>query len=165
MRAVIALGANLGDPLATLREAVAAVSGLGAIVAVSSVYDTDPIGGPDQPVYCNAVLLLETDLRPEALLSALQGIEHDHGRTRDVRWGARTLDLDIIDVDGRVSDDPQLTLPHPRAHERGFVLLPWLEIDPLAVIAGAGPVRTLVDAVSGQGVRRRTGADALTVKA
>lgn len=165
MHAVIALGANLGDPLATLREAVTAIGGLGTISAVSSVYDTDPIGGPEQPGYCNAVLLLETDLDPEALLSALQGIEADHGRTREVRWGARTLDLDIIDVDGLVSDAPRLVLPHPRAHERGFVLLPWQEIEPEAVVVGVGRVRDLVPAVSGQGVRRLMGAEALTVTA
>ena len=152
-RAVIALGANLGDRLATLAAAVDALRSLGSVTAVSSVHETDPVGGPDQPAYLNAVVVLETGLDPLALLTALQGIEAEHGRTREVRWGARTLDLDILDMDGIVRTDPDLELPHPRAHERAFVLVPWREVDPAAVVVGRGAVADLLAAVGTDGVR------------
>ena len=160
-RAVIALGANLGDRLATLRDAVRALADLGVVTAVSDVYETDPVGGPEQPAYLNAVVVLETELAPHDLLTGLQRIEAEHGRTRDVRWGARTLDLDILEMDGRLLADPDLELPHPRAHERGFVLIPWHDVDPQAVIPGQGSVRDLLGVVGTEGVRRH--ADALVV--
>lgn len=151
-RAVIALGANLGDRIGTLRAAVEAIAGLGTVLATSSAYETEPVGGPEQPAYLNAVVLLDTSLAPRELLAALQRIEAEHGRTREVRWGARTLDLDIIDIDGLVLDEPDLVLPHPRAHERAFVLVPWLEVQPEAVVAGHGSAAALLSSVGVDGV-------------
>lgn len=153
--AVLALGSNLGDSAETLRGAVAALDSTPGIEvrAVSSVVETDPIGGPEQDVYLNAVVLIRTELDPDDLLSACQHIEQDFHRVREVRWGPRTLDIDIITVDGQSSDDPTLTLPHPRAHERGFVLVPWVEVDAQAALPGHGPVATLVQEVDTSGVR------------
>lgn len=152
---VIALGANLGDAHAALREAVAALPGAGVVVrAVSSVYQTDPVGGPEQPVYLNAVVVGETALDPEALLRALQRIEDEHGRTREVRWGPRTLDLDIISLGGLTMSEDHLTVPHPRAAERGFVLIPWLEIDPQAQLPDGRRVADLAAACDSGAVRR-----------
>lgn len=155
---VVAMGANLGDARATLEEAVHAVGALPGVRvrAVSPLVETDPVGGPDQPVYLNAVLLADSSLPPPELLAALHRIEADHGRTHDVRWGARTLDLDLIQVGTPAtatevcSDDAALTLPHPRAHERGFVLVPWSAADPSAVArAGDGRVRTVTEILAG----------------
>jgi dihydroneopterin aldolase/2-amino-4-hydroxy-6-hydroxymethyldihydropteridine diphosphokinase len=134
---VIALGANLGPVQSTLEAAVrqlADVEGL-RITAVSELFETDPVGGPEQPDYLNAVVLARTRLAAVSLLTELQRIEADHGRVRETRWGARSLDLDLIQYgDPRsdsdlVSDDPDLLLPHPRAAERAFVLAPWSSID------------------------------------
>ncbi|WP_426563697.1 2-amino-4-hydroxy-6-hydroxymethyldihydropteridine diphosphokinase [Angustibacter sp. McL0619] len=135
---VLALGANLGDREATLRLALDeldATDGV-ALQAVSPLVETDPVGGPDQPDYLNLVAVLTTSLAPADLLAACHRIEQLHGRERDVRWGARTLDLDVIAY-GRtgsssevVSTGPELTLPHPRAHERAFVLAPWSQVQP-----------------------------------
>jgi len=155
-RVVIALGANLGDARAALQSAVAALPGAGIEVrACSGVYETDPVGGPEQPVYLNAVVLGETELAPHALLRALQSIEDRHGRTREVRWGPRTLDLDIVTIDGVTMDEESLTVPHPRAADRGFVLVPWLEVDPGAVFPDGRRVADLVAVDdAGVGVRR-----------
>jgi 2-amino-4-hydroxy-6-hydroxymethyldihydropteridine diphosphokinase len=114
------------------------------VLAVSPVYETAPVGGPDQPDYLNAVLLIETGLAPRDLLAATQRIEADFGRVRAERFGPRTLDIDIISFDGDVSDDPVLTLPHPRAHERAFVLAPWHDLDPAASLPGRGAVAALL---------------------
>lgn len=166
MRAVIALGANLGDRAETLRTAVQELAEHCAIDAVSSVYETDPVGGPDQPAYLNAVIIVNCDLDPHELLDLLHSIEHSHGRTREVHWGARTLDLDILDADSLVISEPDLELPHPRAHERAFVLVPWNEVDAQAVISGHGRVRELLDTVDDpQGVRFHAGPEVLTVGA
>jgi 2-amino-4-hydroxy-6-hydroxymethyldihydropteridine diphosphokinase len=166
MRVVIALGANLGDRLQTLREAVHELRAHIAIEAVSSVYETDPVGGPDQPMYLNAVVIGETALSAHETLDFLQRIEQDHGRTREVRWGARSLDLDILDADGLILAVPDLELPHPRAHERAFVMVPWDEVDPQALIAGHGTVRDLLPlAQDGAGVRFHAAPDVLTVEA
>lgn len=134
---VIALGANLGAVQSTLASAVrqmAETDGL-RITAVSELFESDPVGGPEQPDYLNAVVLARTRLAPFALLTELHRIEADHGRVRETRWGARSLDCDLIqygdpgsDSDW-VSDDPELILPHPRAHERAFVLAPWAAVD------------------------------------
>ena len=152
---VVALGANLGDAHATLESAVRAVAGLPGmrVRAVSPLVETDPVGGPDQPAYLNAVLVGDTTLDPDDLLRRLHEIEADHGRAREVRWGARTLDLDLIQVGTPASgsevrrEDPALTLPHPRAHERGFVLVPWSLADPAATIRADGQVRPVADLV------------------
>jgi 2-amino-4-hydroxy-6-hydroxymethyldihydropteridine diphosphokinase len=154
---VVALGANLGERIAALQLAVDTLRAMPdfEISAVSSIFETDPVGGPEQPEYANAVLLARTSLAPIELLHRLQGIEATSGRIRDVRWGPRTLDLDIIDFNGRVSDDPDLTLPHPRAHLRGFVIIPWLEVDPDAVLPGLGRIADL--SVVASGVRASRG--------
>jgi dihydroneopterin aldolase/2-amino-4-hydroxy-6-hydroxymethyldihydropteridine diphosphokinase len=139
---VIALGANLGSVQATLTAAVrqlAELDGLG-ITAVSDLFETDPVGGPEQPAYLNAVVLARTRLAAYGLLTELHRIEDDHGRVRETRWGARSLDLDLIQYgdpqssSDLVSKDPELILPHPRAHEREFVLAPWLAVNPEAVL-------------------------------
>ena len=153
-RAVIALGANLGDARGALEGAVTALKSTPgvALTAESSVYVTAPVGGVEQPDYLNAVVLAETSLSPRELLDRLHGIENDWQRTREVRWGPRTLDLDLIEYEGASSDDPILTLPHPRAHERAFVLVPWLEADPRAELTGFGPVAGLVPGLGDQGI-------------
>ena len=153
-RAVIALGANLGDARAALAGAVEAMRRMPEleILAESSAYSTAPIGGVEQPDYLNAVVIAETSLAPRDLLDALHGIEADWHRTREVRWGPRTLDLDLIDYRGVTSGDPELTLPHPRAHERAFVLVPWLEADPGAELTGFGPVAALIPGLGDQAI-------------
>ena len=148
---VIALGSNLGESVDTLHDAAVALFGLIDIEAVSPVFETDPVGGPDQPAYLNAVVVGTTSLAPRALLRFLHDIEREHGRTREVRWGPRTLDLDLIQYGDPVfntdvqMDDPALTLPHPRAHERAFVLLPWLQADPEAALRVEGEVRRVAE--------------------
>ena len=154
--AVIALGSNLGDRQDILSGGADAIAGLTEVrvTAVSPVYETVPVGGPSQPDYLNAVLLVVTSLSSRGLLGRLHEIEAAFDRVRLVRWGARTLDLDIITVAGERSDDPGLTLPHPRAHERAFVLAPWLDADPDAVLPGHGPVAELLSRVGQSGIRR-----------
>ena len=145
-RAVLSLGANLGDRLGHLRFAVSELRDAGDVVAVSPVYSTAPVGGPEQPDYLNAVVLLETELHHEELLEVCHHLENQAGRVRAERWGPRPLDLDLIAYDDVVSDDPELTLPHPRAAERAFVLRPWLDVDPDAVLGGV-PVAALLAAL------------------
>jgi dihydroneopterin aldolase/2-amino-4-hydroxy-6-hydroxymethyldihydropteridine diphosphokinase len=153
---VVALGANLGDAHSTLSSAVAALGALPGmrVRAVSPLVETDPVGGPEQPAYLNAVLVGETTLAPADLLARLHAIEADHGRTREIRWGARTLDLDLVQLGmpGEPSevrsDRPELTLPHPRAHERGFVLVPWSLADPDARIRVGTQVRPVTELVA-----------------
>ena len=145
-RVVLALGSNLGDRLATLQagiDALADVPGI-ALIAVSAVFETSPVGGPDQPEYLNAVLLATSTLPCQEILRFTQAAEHAQGRVRTVRWGPRTLDIDIIACGEEFSDDPTLTLPHPRAHERAFVLLPWHDVDPGATLPGSGQVAVLL---------------------
>jgi 2-amino-4-hydroxy-6-hydroxymethyldihydropteridine diphosphokinase len=132
-QAVLALGANVGDPLAALRGAVAALTRHPAIdvAAVSGLWRTSAVGGPaGQPDYLNAVVLVDTTLGPDELLGVAQGLERAAGRARQERWGPRTLDVDVLAVAGRAQRDEHLTLPHPRAHERRFVLAPWREVTP-----------------------------------
>ena len=127
----------MGDRLAHLQGAVDRLAGRGVrVVAGSSVYRTAPVGGPEQDDFLNAVVIVESTLTPHELLAACMDIEAQHDRVREVRWGPRTLDVDLIDVGGCTLDDDELTLPHPRAHERAFVCIPWLEIDPGAVLSG-----------------------------
>jgi dihydroneopterin aldolase/2-amino-4-hydroxy-6-hydroxymethyldihydropteridine diphosphokinase len=150
---VIALGANLGHVQDTLEAAVrqlADVDGL-RITSVSDLFETDPVGGPEQPAYLNAVVLARTRLGAFALLTELHGIEADHGRVRETRWGARTLDLDLIQYgdpesgSDLISTDPELTLPHPRAHERAFVLVPWSAVDTQAVLRVGGALVPVIE--------------------
>ncbi|MFE7188746.1 2-amino-4-hydroxy-6-hydroxymethyldihydropteridine diphosphokinase [Kitasatospora sp. NPDC057541] len=159
--AVVALGSNLGNRLDTLQGAVDALAdtpGL-KVKAVSAVYETEAVGGPaEQPAYYNAVVVLRTSLPPRDLLERGNAIEDAFGRVRSVHWGPRTLDVDILVYEGVVSEDPQLLLPHPRSHERAFVLAPWLDAQPDAEVPGHGPVAELLAALGGpdtQGVRRR----------
>jgi dihydroneopterin aldolase/2-amino-4-hydroxy-6-hydroxymethyldihydropteridine diphosphokinase len=152
---VVALGSNVGDSAETLQDAAVALLGLLDVTASSSVVETDPVGGPEQPAYLNAVVVGTTRLAPSTLLAGLHDIEREHGRTREVRWGPRTLDLDLVqygdpvfDTDV-VMDTTTLTLPHPRAHERAFVLVPWLQADPEAVLRVGGQVRRVADVLAG----------------
>ena len=143
MKVVIALGSNLGDRKGTLDEAVEELRKMITITKVSSYIETDPVGGPEQPDYLNAVLIGESELSPTDLLSTMQEIELAAGRERIERWGARTLDLDLIVYGDLVMETEFLTLPHPRAHERRFVLDPWLEVEPGAYLPGFGEVGLL----------------------
>jgi 2-amino-4-hydroxy-6-hydroxymethyldihydropteridine diphosphokinase len=155
-RAVVALGSNLGERADTLQGAVDAIEGIEGVTVtgVSPAYETAPVGGPPQPDYLNAVVLADITIPARELLDSLHEIEAAFDRVRIVRWGPRTLDLDIISVDGELSDDPELTLPHPRAHERAFVLAPWHDADPGAVLPGHGPVADLLAKADQTGVRR-----------
>ena len=153
---VLALGSNLGDRRDIIQGAVDAVEGIDGVrvTAASPVYETAPVGGPRQPDYLNAVLLITTSLPSLELLDRLHEVEAAFDRVRLVRWGPRTLDIDIITVAGERSDDPELTLPHPRAHERAFVLAPWHDADPDAVLPGHGAVADLLAAADQAGIRR-----------
>ncbi len=136
-RFAIALGSNEGDRLDHLRRAVAELESLGSVEAVSGVYETDPVGGPAQEAFLNAVAVLDTMSEPKDLLESLHQIEAAHHRAREVRWGPRTLDLDIVTSDGRPIRTPDLEIPHPRAAERLFVLEPLCDVWPEAMV-GAG---------------------------
>jgi 2-amino-4-hydroxy-6-hydroxymethyldihydropteridine diphosphokinase len=161
-RVVLSVGSNLGDRLGTLQGCVQAIGRLPEtdVLAISPVYETAPVGGPAQSDYLNAVLIAGTGLAPLDLLAGTQRIEADFGRIRvegAERFGPRTLDIDIISYDDQISSDPVLTLPHPRAHERAFVLVPWHDIDPAASLPGRGPVAALLARLDRHGVRRQPG--------
>jgi 2-amino-4-hydroxy-6-hydroxymethyldihydropteridine diphosphokinase len=152
----LALGSNMGDSAAILQGAVAdlcAVDGL-ALEAVSPVYETDAVGGPDQDAYLNAVVVGQTTLGGPDLLAATQAIEQSWHRVRGIRWGPRTLDIDILALGDDVLDTLELVIPHPRAHERAFVLVPWHDADPRASIPGLGRVTDLLGTCDDSGVRR-----------
>ena len=154
---VFSLGSNLGDRVANLQLGLDVLSASGLdLVAVSSVYETDPVGGVEQADYLNAVLLAGSSLPPRDILARCAAAEGAAGRVRTQRWGPRTLDVDIIVCGSVVSTDPALTLPHPRAHERAFVLVPWLEVDSRAVLPGWGLVAGLLKTTPAAGVRRRS---------
>ncbi|WP_374260507.1 2-amino-4-hydroxy-6-hydroxymethyldihydropteridine diphosphokinase [Zoogloea sp.] len=155
-RAYVALGANIGEPVRHLRAAVADLASLPdtVVVARSSLYRSAPVGLLDQPDFINAVVAIDTALAPIPLLRALLAIEAHHGRVRSVPNAPRTLDLDLL-LHGEVHlDSPELTLPHPRMHERAFVLLPLLEIAPDVALPGLGPARHFLAAVAGQQIAR-----------
>ncbi|WNZ09509.1 2-amino-4-hydroxy-6-hydroxymethyldihydropteridine diphosphokinase [Streptomyces sp. 11x1] len=158
-RAVISIGSNLGNRLENLQGAVDALEDTPGVrvKAVSPVYETEPWGVEpgSQPSYFNAVVVLKTTLPPSSLLERAQAVEEAFHRVRDERWGARTLDVDIVAYADVVSDDPALTLPHPRAHERAFVLAPWHDVEPEARLAGRGPVAQLLDGITREGVSPR----------
>ena len=147
MRAYIGLGANLGDRAGTLRAAVAALDALEGIevVAVSAFRETDPVGYLDQPRFLNGAAAVETVLAPRELLDALLAVERSLGRTREgPRLGPRTIDLDLLLYGDESFDEPGLTVPHPRLHERAFALEPLVELDPGLVIPGKGPLEALL---------------------
>lgn len=140
---VLSLGSNLGDRLGHLQAGLQVLRERVEVVAVSPVYETDPIGGPAQPDYLNAVVLTGP-VEPAALLAAARAAEAAQGRRRSGRDAPRTLDVDVVCVGALLSGDPELTLPHPRAHLRAFVLAPWLDLDPAAVLPGRGAVAELL---------------------
>jgi 2-amino-4-hydroxy-6-hydroxymethyldihydropteridine diphosphokinase len=147
-RAYLALGSNLGERIAHLQGALDTMRAEPSVdvVAVSNVYETDPVGGPEQGAYLNAVIAIDTDLDPHALLAFAQRLERDAQRVRRERWGPRTLDVDILLYDDVRLDDGDLTIPHPRMWERGFVLTPLRDVAPHLV-------RADTVAAAGKGVR------------
>ena len=148
MKVVIALGANLGNPRKQISLAIYAIRDIVNVEKVSSLYETAPFKVSDeQPNYINAVLLGDTELQPKELIKELLSIESKLGRQRSIPKAARTIDIDIIDYEGFFLKSDELTLPHPRAHERKFVLEPWAEIDPDAELLGYGPIKELLAAL------------------
>ena len=143
MKAAVALGSNLEDPEAQVRRGFDELAALPRtrLLGSSRLYRTAPVGYVDQPDFVNACALLETELSPRELLAALLAIEQNHGRVRDIPNGPRTLDLDIVLYGDRVVDEPGLRVPHPRAHERAFVLAPLVDVWPEAAIPGHGSAR------------------------
>jgi 2-amino-4-hydroxy-6-hydroxymethyldihydropteridine diphosphokinase len=144
MKAVIALGANLGNPQENIDLALALLKDATEITAISSMYITKPVGGPVQPDYINAVALAESELPAADFLSMLHGIETALGRERIEHWGPRTIDLDLIQYGSILSYSDELLLPHPRAHERRFVIEPWHEIDPDGILLTHGRIDALL---------------------
>lgn len=157
-RAAIALGSNLGDRLHHVRAGADGLAQLGEVVAESRLYETEPVGGPDQGRYLNAVVLLETEISPVDLMAELLEIERRHGRERSARWGPRTLDLDLISYGEVEIDLPTLQLPHPRAHERGFVLAPLADVLPEARLADGNTAASSLRAIGRDGLRAWHGA-------
>jgi 2-amino-4-hydroxy-6-hydroxymethyldihydropteridine diphosphokinase len=158
-RVVLSLGSNLGDRVDNLQGAVDALfdaPGM-AFVAMSPVYETDPVGGPEQDDFLNVVIVAGTSLAPETLLERALNVENSMDRIREVRWGPRTLDIDIVAFGDVISEDPELTLPHPRAHERAFVLAPLAELAPSLQIPGRGRVSDLLAATADQPIERLAG--------
>ena len=151
-RFAIALGSNEGARLDHLRRAVAELEGLGSVEAVSGVYETDPVGGPAQDPFLNAVAVLDTLSEPQDLLESLHQIEAAHDRAREVRWGPRTLDLDIVTSDGSPIRTPDLEIPHPRAADRLFVLEPLCDVWPEAMVGVGLTAASARALVSDQGV-------------
>ena len=144
-KAYLGLGSNLGDRLANLQRALellAAQPGI-RVLRCSRVYETDPVGGPPQPDFLNAVVEVQTSFTPGELLAACRAAEEALARVRDERWGPRTIDIDILTFGDVVVDEPDLTVPHPRMHERGFVLAPLLELDPDPRLPGGRRIGTL----------------------
>jgi len=159
VRAFVGVGANLGDPRAQVLSAIAALRELPntQCIACSSLYASSPVDAPG-PDYVNAVVALQTTLTASQLLRALHAIEAQHGRTRSTPNAPRTLDLDLLLYGEQCSDDPTLTLPHPRLHQRAFVLKPLLEIAPQLQVDGLGPLSSWLQKASDQAVRRLPGA-------
>lgn len=161
---VFSIGSNLGDRLGYLQGAVDSLRATPnlTVVDVSPVYETDPVGAVlDQPQFLNAVVRADSTMASLVLLERAQAIENAYRRTREVPGGPRTLDVDLIVVGERVKNTPLLTLPHPRAHERAFVMVPWLDIDPAATVPERGAVADLLAGIDPTGVRRR---DDLTIE-
>jgi 2-amino-4-hydroxy-6-hydroxymethyldihydropteridine diphosphokinase len=144
MKAVIALGANIGDPKAQMDLAVAMLREVTELISVSEYFSTKPISDIEQPDYLNAVCIVESELPALDLLSLLHGIEKALGRERLEKWGPRTIDLDLIQYGSLLSSADELKLPHPRAHEIRFVLEPWVSIDPEAILLTHGKISELL---------------------
>jgi 2-amino-4-hydroxy-6-hydroxymethyldihydropteridine diphosphokinase len=144
MKAVIALGANIGDPKAQMDLAVAMLREATEVISVSDYFSTKPVSDVEQPDYLNAVCIVESELPALDLLSLLHGIEKALGRQRLEKWGPRTIDLDLIQYGSLLSSADELKLPHPRAHERRFVLEPWVSIDPEAILLTHGKISELL---------------------
>jgi len=157
MKVTISLGSNLGDRFQYLQNALDSINAVTGtqVHSVSPVFETDPVGGPEQGQYLNAVAVVKTILSPEQFLVATQQIELEQNRERNEHWGPRTLDIDLLAMDTEVRSSPELELPHPRAHERAFVLLPWSLLDPDFVIPGKASISELLDGLDAQGVRIR----------
>ena len=145
MKAVISLGANIGNPKEQMQLAIAMLREATDVIALSSIYTTEPVGGPEQPNYLNAICIAESELPAADLLALLHGIEKTLGREHVERWGPRTIDLDLIQYGSILSSAEELELPHPRAHERKFVLEPWLEVEPDAILLTHGKVSELLE--------------------
>ena len=145
MKAVVALGANIGSPREQMDVAIALLREATEVKAVSSYFVTKPVGGPEQPDYLNAVCIIDSELPAMELMSLLHGIEKSLGRERIEHWGPRTIDLDLIQYGGLLSKADELQLPHPRAHERRFVLQPWFEIEPDAILLTHGSIKELLE--------------------
>jgi 2-amino-4-hydroxy-6-hydroxymethyldihydropteridine diphosphokinase len=162
-KVVYSIGSNLGDRLGNVQGAVDALSDTPDVIVVdvSSVYETEPVGVPADspavsPQFLNIVVIAETTLEPRTLVERAFAIEDAFGRTRDSgRWGPRTLDVDLIMVGNAIVDQEDLRLPHPLAHQRAFVLVPWYEVDPTAEIAGKGAIGDLLSKADASGVVRR----------
>lgn len=156
-RTVLSLGSNLGDRLDNLQEAIDALFDAPGLdfVALSPVYETKPVGGPEQGDFLNVVIVADSRVAPDSLLERVLAIEDAMDRTRVVRWGPRTLDIDIVMMGDVTSEDPALLLPHPRARERAFVLRPWCDLEPEATIPGQGRVTDLLPGVADQELCRR----------
>ncbi|MFW2383186.1 MAG: 2-amino-4-hydroxy-6-hydroxymethyldihydropteridine diphosphokinase [Acidimicrobiales bacterium] len=136
VRAFLSLGSNIGDRRKFLRDAVGAIDD---VRAVSPVYETEPVGGVEQDAFLNVVVEVHTIRSPQELLALCHELEQAAERTREVRWGPRTLDVDVVWIDGYSSDDPELTVPHPRAHERNFVQVPLFDLDPNLTLPNYDP--------------------------
>jgi 2-amino-4-hydroxy-6-hydroxymethyldihydropteridine diphosphokinase len=145
MKAVVALGANIGNPSEQLDIAIGLLKESTDVVSVSSYFSTKAVGGPEQPNYLNAVCILNSELPATQLLSLLHGIEKSLGRERTEHWGPRTIDLDLIQYGALLSNADELLLPHPRAHERRFVLEPWAQIEPDAILLTHGRISDLLE--------------------
>lgn len=157
-RAAIGIGSNVGDRERHLENATRKLEALGRVVGASSWYETAPVGGPEQGPYLNAVVVIETELEPRELLGALLEIEHQEGRKRRVRWGPRTLDLDILLYDDRLVDEEGLTVPHPELTKRRFALVPLLEAWPGATLPDGTPLEKFLPEVQHQEIERVTAA-------
>jgi 2-amino-4-hydroxy-6-hydroxymethyldihydropteridine diphosphokinase len=144
MKAVIALGANIGNPKEQMDLAVALLRDSLNVEAISRYFTTAPVGGPEQPDYLNAICIAESELPASELLALLHGIEKALGRERTVHWGPRTIDLDLIQYGSILSYADELQLPHPRAHKRRFVLEPWREVEPDAILLTHGKISELL---------------------
>jgi 2-amino-4-hydroxy-6-hydroxymethyldihydropteridine diphosphokinase len=148
---VLSIGANLGDAETIVHQTINQLSEILKESKASRIYQTSPVGVEDQPDFFNAVIVGEWGGTADELLKRTSKLEEAAGRERELRWGARTLDVDIIAFGDQVSHDPKLTLPHPRAHERLFVLIPWIELQPEAQLIGQGDVSAIINALQRAG--------------